>query len=172
MIIIGIDPGLSGAIAILPPDGSIQVFDTPTMAVKRTGKTKAGKAKTKNIFLEDEMAGILKHYPKNMIHVFMEKVHAMPKQGGVSNWSMGEGFGIWRGIFAALDLRRTFITPQDWKKAMGLPKGAEKKESCYRAKQLFPTAELFGPMGGALDGRGDALLIAEYGRRSLNQNAT
>jgi len=162
-IIVGIDPGLSGAVTIIN-NGIVTIFDTPTMAINKTGKTKAGNNKTKKIFLEDEMAAILKAHALDDMHVFMEKVHAMPKQGGVSNWTMGEGFGIWRGIFAALGLKRTFITPQEWKKAMGLPKGAEKKESCYRAKQLFPDADLFGPQGGAKDGRGDSLLIAEYGR--------
>jgi crossover junction endodeoxyribonuclease RuvC len=154
---IGIDPGMDGAVAIICDDGMVTVVDTPTATIKQ-GKKK------KRVHVESEMARLLVPYVNTDVHVFLEKIHSMPGQGVRAMFSMGEGYGLWRGILAALKIPYTLITPQSWKKAMMNGMGKEKAASCYRAQQLFPDANLFGPKGGAKDGRGDALLIAEYGR--------
>jgi len=158
---IGIDPGLKGAVAIISDD-DVVVHDTPTVEVK-TGKKK------KNMFVESNMADILRPYQNEHVLVVMEKVHSMPKQGVRAMFSMGEGYGLWRGILAALQIPYDLVTPQAWKKAMMSGQSKEKSASCYRAQQLFSSVELFGPKGGAKDGRGDALLMAEYGRRMFNK---
>lgn len=158
---IGIDPGLSGAVAIIKEDGTAAVIDTPTTQVK-SGK------KNKNLYVESLMADIFREYAGTNVTVSLEKAQSMPKQGVASTFSTGEGYGLWRGILAALQIPYTIVTPQKWKKAMMSGMGKEKSASCYRAQQLFPSVELFGPEGGAKDGRGDALLIAEYGRRISN----
>ncbi len=90
MPVIGIDPGLDGAVAVLDDDGSlVWVWDTPTVTIKKpTG--------TKRMYKPAEMATILECYKEKngvAIRVIMESVHAMPKQGGVSNFSMGRGVG-------------------------------------------------------------------------------
>lgn len=156
-IYIGIDPGKGGAVAII--NGDLQLIDTPTMEIK-IGKKK------KNVYVESLMSDIFRQFEeKDSICIALEKVHSMPGQGVASMFSMGEGYGIWRGILAAFQLPYTLVTPQAWKKEMLVGLGKEKSVSCYRAQQLFPLAELFTKRGRAMDGRGDALLLAEYARR-------
>jgi len=164
-IYIGIDPGKSGAVAIINEDKSVQIFDTPTTKIETNQKTKSGNKKKKNLYLESEMVNLLKQFQGKNVHIALEKVHSMPGQGVSSMFSMGEGYGLWRGIMSAFQLSYTLITPQSWKKEMLHGLGKEKSISCYRAKQLFPNVELYTKNGRALDGRGDALLLAEYARR-------
>ena len=157
MHIIGIDPGLTGAVAILP-DGLF--FDTPTASVK--------KGSSKKVYLVAEMASFIRSFGDSSdphSHVYIEDVHAMPGQGVSSTFNFGRGFGLWEGIVAALGIPYTLITPQRWQKVMltGLP-GKDKGASRVRAGQLFP--QLAGQLNRVKDhGRADALLIAEYGRR-------
>lgn len=156
MVIVGIDPGKKGAIAILDNDNYC-VMDTPVL-----------KLGTKNTYDVPEMRNIIETIEyRNNCKVFIENVHAMPGQGVTSMFDMGYGVGLWIGIVSTLHLSLTQVTPQAWKKAMmnGMPK--EKESSVYRAQQLFPNARLTGPRGAKLDGRADALLIAEYGRKFL-----
>lgn len=155
---IGIDTGLSGAVAIIYGD-SIQIFDAPTTTIK-SGK------KNKRKYIESVMVDILEPFKEDS-HVCIEAVHSMPGQGVAAMFSMGEGYGLWRGIVATLRIPYTLVTPQAWKKEMMAGMGKEKAASCLRAQQLYPDAELFTPRGRALDGRGDALLIATYLRRIL-----
>ena len=159
MIIIGIDPGLEGAIAYLVEghrliESSIRVVDTPT--------TKDG---THRVYLPQEMRRLLAEPTQGLrCHVFIEKVHSMPKQGVASSFNFGVGFGLWQGLIAGLGLPVTFVTPQRWMKDMmaGMQRG--KDSSIVRAQELFPDA----PLSRKKDhGRADALLIAEWGRRQL-----
>ncbi len=156
---IGIDPGLDGAIAIIY-ENDIEIYDTPTTTIK-SGK------KQKRVHRESAMADILRIYSDTSVFVIIEKQQSMPKQGVASMFSSGEGYGLWKGILAALKLPYETVSPKTWKKTMMSGMGKEKAASCYRAQQLFPyvATELFGSKGGAKDGRGDALLLAEYGRR-------
>ena len=98
--------------------------------------------------------------------VAIERVHSMPKQGVASSFKFGMGFGIWLGILAALRLPHELVTPQAWKKLMlaGMPK--EKDASRQRAMQLFPDVDLSLKRH---HGRADALLIAEWLRRTAGQ---
>lgn len=161
MNIIGIDPGLTGAVAIINGDGNIHIFDTPIVEIKH-GKSKKKEylpAQMSNIFHIDFLIGS-KH------HVFLEKVHSMPKQGVASTFNFGKGFGIWIGILAALKIPMTFVTPQAWKKKMMHGMG-DKDAARIRAQELFP--EVVDQLSRKKDiGRADALLIAEYGRCEID----
>lgn len=152
---IGIDPGLSGAVVVLGETEIIRMYDTPTTAIK-SGK------KNKTVYIESEMARMLSPYNVEGAQAVIENVHSMPGQGVSSMFSMGYGMGLWIGILSALKIPYTKVTPQAWKKKMMDGMGKEKSASCIRAQQLYPNAELFTPRGRALDGRGDALLIATY----------
>lgn len=164
MRFIGIDPGLSGAVALLPSDtdGS-SIFDTPT-----------GSDGRKTVYAVAEMAKIVEGIHPNTAwgccHFVIEKQHAMPKQGVSSTFSIGYGYGLWEGILAALGIPYTVVTPQAWKGAMMAGQGREKDASRLRAQQLWP--ELAGHLNlKKHHGRAEALLIAEYGRRISNDSA-
>ena len=161
--IIGIDPGLDGAIAKISSDMSVTIIDTPTYIVE-------GATKKKREYNINEMISIIKEFALPDCHVFLEKVHSMPGQGVASMFSMGYGYGLWNAILSSLYIPYTLVLPQRWKKELLLGVGQGKNVSVYRAQQLFPETKLFGPKGGPMDGRGDALLIAEYGRRTLYGN--
>ena len=152
-MIAGIDPGQTGAIAFIYPNGKVEIHDTPIEKVKK-GK------RIKTEYLPGNMSDLLKGLEIN--HVYIESVHAMPGQGVTSMFNFGKGFGIWIGILAALKIPYTLIPPQAWKKH--LMQGMKDKDAArIRAQQLYPsvTKELSRKKDV---GRADALLIAEYGR--------
>lgn len=153
-MIIGIDPGLTGAIAWLNEDdlSFINVVDMPTMALTgaRRQVNAAELAKIINETLDKEV-GI----------IYLERVSAMPKQGVSSVFSFGMSYGIVLGVVAALGLPMALATPQSWKKRAGLI-GKEKDAARTLAQQLYPAA----PLGRKMDcGRADALLIARFGQK-------
>jgi len=163
--LIGIDPGLNGAVSVINDAGNIEILDAPVIELSK------GKG-IKREYLDSSMASILKSFDPKHTHIFLEKIHSMPGQGVTSMFSMGVGYGLWRGIVAAYELPLTLVTPQEWKKTMMKGMGKEKAASCYRAQQLYPDISelLFGPRGGPIDGRGDSLLIAAYGRLQYGNN--
>lgn len=167
MIYIGIDPGLGGAVGVLN-DGPIlggpptplcpMVYDTPTALVKGS--------KTKRKHLPSAMAFILEPFKdwSNDVLVILENVHSMPSQGVSSSFSFGEGKGLWEGIVAAYHLPLELVSPQRWKKTIMADQGREKDAARFKAQQLFPTLteQLTRKKD---DGRAEAILLAEYGRR-------
>jgi len=169
---IGIDPGLSGAMAVINEKGKIvSIVDAPTI------KTKTGK-KNRTLLVDTEMVDFLESWndttgnSDSIKMVTIENVHAMPGQGVTSMFSMGHGFGLWLGIIAALRIPVTRVEPIRWKKEMGIAGKSDKGASVVRALQLYPSCrELTRDYrrGGdtlqtLLHGRADALLIAEWGR--------
>jgi crossover junction endodeoxyribonuclease RuvC len=160
----GIDPGNDGCLVLLYENGQIEFHDAPTAIVK-SGK------RNRTVLVPQEMASRLQDvkgsglYP-GFLHVCVEQVSAMPKQGVSSSFNFGMGYGMWLGILAALRIPYTLVTPNRWKKEMMAGMGKEKEASCVRAAQLFPHASerLQRPKRGGgtvyLDGRGDALLLA------------
>lgn len=158
MIYIGIDPGLDGAVARIEPDNPscTMVWDTPTLTVKSARGNRREYALRR-------MAEQLAPIRENAV-AYIENVHAMPGQGVRSMFTMGYGVGAWEGILAALGIIYTRVTPQRWKAAMLDGMGKDKDAGRMRAMQLFPDrAVLFERKKD--DGRADAILIAEYGRR-------
>lgn len=155
---IGIDPGFDGGFAWIDEDARILALcDTPaTTAAPRE-------------YLEGAMAVLAPklEYVNGGVSAAIERAQAMPKQGVRSMFSIGLGFGLWRGILAARGIPYTMPRPQEWRKTVGLPNGAPKGASVALAARLFPQAaeRLYGPRGGLNDGLAEALLIAESKRR-------
>jgi crossover junction endodeoxyribonuclease RuvC len=168
-IYVGIDPGVSGAIGIIGPV-RYDVYDMPTSKLVTGKKTckKTGKVSisSKRVYDPHAIARLIKFLNDSFnICVYLEKVHAMPGQGVTSMFSMGEGYGMLQGILSTLGVPFTLVAPQTWKKVMITDVSEKDKGASYRrAKQLFPDAALTGPKGAMLDGRCEALLIAQYGK--------
>ena len=156
MIYVGIDPGLSGAVAFIYEDGSVSVHDTPVIKVEKNGKNR-------NVYLAATMCDILKIQGDK--HVALEKVGPMPGNGAAAMFSMGHGLGLWEGLIVASGIPLTYVIPQAWKKMFGLDR--DKNKSILKAKQLFPTADITLKKH---DGRAEALLMAEYLRRTLHSS--
>lgn len=156
MIIIGIDPGLSGAIAFYDTvEQTVEVVDMPVLELVRNGKKKR---EVSAQALANHLAG------RKVYAAFMERVNAMTGQGVTSVFSFGRSTGIVEGVLAAYDIPTTLVTPQAWQKAVNQRAG--KDGSRERAMQLFPAqVELFQRKKD--DGRSDAALIAYYGAKSL-----
>lgn len=152
MKICGIDPGASGAIAILDMEkGYLSVIDMPTHQIERNGKTK-------NEISAQLVARHLEELQPD--HVWLERVGAMPGQGVSSMFQFGRSVGTIEGIIAALRLPISYVTPQKWQKASGMRVG--KDGSRQRAQELFPAfAQHFSRVKD--NGRSDAALIAWYG---------
>ena len=157
MIIIGIDPGKTGGYAIFE-GGAWETFYCPTIKLK-SGKT------LKDVPDPGLMANALRPYI-GQGHLFIESVHAMPKQGSTSMFNFGKGFGCWLGVIAALQIPHTLVTPQRWKKYMMDGMTKDKDASRQRAIQMFPYLSDELKLKKS-DGKAEAVLIGEYGRRLL-----
>lgn len=156
MIYIGIDPGKSGALAAIYGN-SVLLYDTPVAKIKDS----------KTDYLPYTMAKVIKDLIPmgGEVFVVLEKVHAMPGQGVTSMFSFGRGLGLWEGILAGLGLPYTMVAPQTWKKAMMADMPRDNKDSSrIAATRLFPNAsDMLSRKKD--DGRAEALLMAEYGKR-------
>src|SRR5258708_45591 len=127
MIIAGLDPGLSGAVALLDTaDGSVDVFDVPTLALTRGGKNKR----------EVDSHALVRLLGRRIGHAFIERVGAMPGQGVSGVFAFGKAYGIAIGILATLGTPMTFVSPVTWKRALQVP--AAKDGARARASQLMP----------------------------------
>lgn len=162
MIVIGIDPGLSGALAAMDTRGLLGVEDLPVMAKA------AGGGKVKQQLNPAALATILEdwaraqEWARDSVLVLLERVQAMPKQGVSSMFSLGHTCGAIEGVLAAKRLPVQFVTPQAWKKHFGL--SADKEVARSRAISLFPQA----PLSRVKDhGRAEAILLARYGMEAL-----
>jgi crossover junction endodeoxyribonuclease RuvC len=153
-VIIGVDPGLSGAVAVLAHAGAfVGVYDTPVLTL-RTSRGHRAEYDTVG------MASLLRPYVDQHVHVVIEESQAMPGQGVRSMFTTGYGYGLWLGILAALQVPYTPVRPVVWKKAFSL--GKDKEQARLRAQQLFPGADLRHKKD---HGRAEALLLAWYACR-------
>lgn len=148
-MIIGIDPGNTGAIVMLDETGAVvEIHDMPLMA---NG--------TKQQVNPAELRNILSPWAAHVEMAYLEKVGAMPGQGVASMFNFGMGFGVIQGVIAALGIPVKLVAPQSWKKRAGLI-GKDKDNARTLAQQLYPSA----PLGRKKDiGRADAILIARFG---------
>lgn len=154
-LIIGIDPGVSGAVALWDAPSGPYVFDMPTLAAKR-GKTAL-----------DVDAGRLADFLPPRGAAYVEQVQSRPRQAG--QFAFGMNYGRVLGVLEALGIPIVHVPASKWKPAMGL-RGADKATSVALAAELFPHLkdQLYGPRGAPLDGRAEALLIAYYGSKQCN----
>ena len=155
MLIIGIDPGISGSICFLE-DGIIKdVLEMPTMT---EGKKNKKQVNGSQIF--NEISFRIKTYEKKNIKVVIEQVSAMPGQGVTSMFNFGQSFGILKGICSAMQLPIYFVRPLKWKKYFNLI-NSEKDASRTRAIEIFPYFS--SNLSKKKDSnKADAILIASY----------
>ncbi|MGE0108389.1 MAG: hypothetical protein AB7S81_01305 [Bdellovibrionales bacterium] len=154
-LFVGIDPGLSGALAFRFGE-EMDVLAMPTLTIS--------KAKgTRRVLDLTALSNIIDDKTKNAarVSVFIERVSAMPKQGVASMFSFGESYGAIKGIVAAHFLPMTLVTPVAWKAKLKVSKN--KDDARYRASQLMPRfAHLWSRRKD--DGMAEAALIAFYGQ--------
>jgi crossover junction endodeoxyribonuclease RuvC len=153
MIIIGIDPGISGAISIVENKKILEVYDTPTMIDGKKNKKQINGAQVCHIIKERLNLG------KEVV-VVVEQVNAMPGQGVTSMFNFGQSFGVIKGICAALSLPIYFVRPAKWKKYFNLIK-TNKDASRTKVIEVYP--EISDKLQRKKDSnRADAILIALY----------
>lgn len=156
-VILGIDPGLSGALAFYYPEtGALDVIDMPTI--------KSGGAKGKNEVDRTALALLIDSSSASIAHCFLEKVGVRPGEGAGGAFSFGTGYGMLLGILAANFVPLTLTTPAVWKKAMGCT--GDKEQSRARASDILPRHASKWPLKKH-DGRAEAAVLAVYGARQL-----
>ena len=132
MIIIGIDPGLSGSICFFENGKILDVVEMPTMIEGKKNKKQVNGSQIYNEILKK-----ISHLDKSDVKVVIEQVSAMPGQGVTSMFNFGQSFGILKGICSAMQLPVYFVRPAKWKKYFSLI-NSEKDASRTRAIEIFP----------------------------------
>jgi crossover junction endodeoxyribonuclease RuvC len=154
-VVVGIDPGLSGAIAFVLED-YIAVVDMPTVEVR--GKRRVCPHGVRAIFRE--------HDTRAIAMVVLEHVQGVQGTGATSAFSFGRSFGLVEGVVAGLELATTLVRPQAWTKALGVSR--DKGDHRRMAANLWPSrANLFARVKD--DGRADAALLAHWWLRAGGQ---
>ena len=155
MLIIGIDPGISGAICFFENGQVKEIINMPIMADGKKNKRQINGPQTYNEILKR-----INNYPKKDITVVIEQVSAMPGQGVTSMFNFGQSFGVIKGICSAMQLSTFFIRPAKWKKYFGLIK-TEKEASRTKVIEIFPyiSSELSRKKDS---NKADAVLIASF----------
>ena len=155
MLIIGIDPGISGSICFFQDGKIVDVVEMPTMT---EGKKNKKQVNGSQIF--NEISEKIKELDKREIKVVIEQVSAMPGQGVTSMFNFGQSFGILKGICSAMQLPMYFVRPAKWKKYFNLI-NSEKDASRTRAIEIFPYFS--GQLSRKKDSnKADAILIASF----------
>ena len=153
MKIIGIDPGLSGAIAVLEDNKVLGIYDMPVMAEGKKSKRQLNSA---------ELVSIIKKHNSNNdeLAIVVEQVNAMPGQGVTSMFNFGQTFGAIKGVCAALELPIFFVRPTKWKKYFELL-NSSKDASRTKAIEMYPS--LSNHLSKKKDvNKSDAILIARF----------
>ncbi len=155
MLIIGIDPGISGSICFFQDGKIVDVVEMPTMI---EGKKNKKQVNGSQIF--NEISEKIKKLDKKEIKVVIEQVSAMPGQGVTSMFNFGQSFGILKGICSSMQLPMYFVRPAKWKKYFNLL-NSEKDASRTRAIEIFPyfSSQLSRKKDS---NKADAILIASF----------
>ena len=132
MLIIGIDPGVSGSICFLKDGKILDVIEMPVMNVGKKNKKQVNGAQIYN-----EITEKIKSNPETNTRVVIEHVTAMPGQGVTSMFNFGQSFGVLKGICSAMRLPMFFVRPAKWKRYYNLI-NSEKDASRTRAIEIFP----------------------------------
>ena len=159
MRIIGIDPGLSGGIAVLDDLEIFDIFDMPIMSEGKKNKNQLNSAQLVSI--------IKKHVVSGKTSVIVEQVSAMPGQGVTSMFNFGQTFGSIKGICAALGLPIFYVRPAKWKKHFELI-NSSKDASRTKVIEMYPS--ISSRLSKKKDvNKADAILIARYFRDCHSQ---
>ena len=155
MIIVGIDPGIAGAICFFYNGKVIDVIDMPTMA---EGKKNKKQVNGRQIY--NEIMLIKNKFMNEKMSVIVEQVSAMPGQGVTSMFNFGQSFGVLKGVCAAMQLPIFFVRPAKWKKYYDLI-NSQKDSSRVKAIEMFP--KFSSMLSRKKDtNKADAILIANY----------
>ena len=155
MLIIGIDPGISGSICFFEDGKILDVIEMPTMTEGKKNKKQVNGSQIYNEILKK-----VNKLETNDIRVIVEQVSAMPGQGVTSMFNFGQSFGILKGICSAMQLPIYFVRPAKWKKYFNLI-NSEKDASRTRAIEIFPyfSSQLSKKKDS---NKADAILIASF----------
>ena len=163
MLIIGIDPGISGAICFMEKGRIIDVIDMPSMADGKKNKKQVNGSQ-----LFNEISSYTKHKSIEDIKVIIEHVSAMPGQGVTSMFNFGQSFGILKGMCSAMQLPMFFVRPAKWKKYFNLI-NSEKDASRTKVIEMFP--RISNKLSRKKDNnKADAILIAQYFENTRENN--
>ena len=132
MLIIGIDPGINGAICLFKDGKIVDVFEMPKMAV---GKKNKSQVNASQIFNEIQKA--VEGEDKTKVIAVIEQVSAMPGQGVTSMFNFGQSFGVLKGIFSAMQIPMDFVSPVKWKKFFNFI-NTNKDASRTKAIEIYP----------------------------------
>ena len=155
MLIIGIDPGITGSICFFEDGKIIDLIEMPNMAEGKKNKKQVNGAQIYN-----EILLKIKNYEKKDIKVVIEQVSAMPGQGVTSMFNFGQSFGVLKGICSAMQLPMYFVRPAKWKRYFNLI-NSEKDASRTKAIQIFPyISERLSRKKDS--NKADAILIASF----------
>jgi len=156
MLIIGIDPGVSGSICFFKDGKILDVIEMPTMNEGKKNKKQVNGAQIYN----EIKKRITNNSDSNNIRVVIEHVTAMPGQGVTSMFNFGQSFGILKGICSAMQIPMFFVRPAKWKKYFNLI-NSEKDASRTRAIEIFPyfSSQLSKKKDS---NKADAILIASF----------
>jgi crossover junction endodeoxyribonuclease RuvC len=137
-ITIGVDPGITGALAVLQ-DGKhlLMLIDMPTVS---SGKSVRVSRSVDSVGLSKAVGGLLAAYPLEYVSAIVEKTFAMPGQGVSSTYSMGHSRGVVEGVFLTKGIPTQLVAPIVWKKKMGF--NSDKEFVRGEISKLFPTASL------------------------------
>ena len=155
MLIIGIDPGMSGSICFFQDGKIIEVIEMPVMTEGKKNKKQVNGAQIYNEFLKR-----INKKDDQIIRVVIEQVSAMPGQGVTSMFNFGQSYGILKGICSAMQLPMFFVRPAKWKKYFNLI-NSQKDASRTRAIEIFPyfSTQLSKKKDS---NKADAILIASF----------
>ena len=155
MLIIGIDPGISGSICFFQDGKILDVVEMPTMTEGKKNKKQVNSSQIYNEILKR-----INKLENNEVRVVIEQVSAMPGQGVTSMFNFGQSFGILKGLCSAMQLPVYFVRPAKWKKYFSLI-NSEKDASRTRAIEIFPyfSSELSRKKDS---NKADAILIASF----------
>jgi crossover junction endodeoxyribonuclease RuvC len=159
--LVGVDPGLSGALAFLDPNNpsTIETADIPVHVLARGGKTKR----------EIDIVELIRLLAtRHLTHAFVEQVSSMPGQGLSSTFSFGKTYGAILGVVASRSIPLTLVPSLRWKRALHVPKAKDGARA--RASQLLPEAAHQWRLRKD-HGKAEAALIALYGARQLSGTA-
>ncbi len=155
MLIIGIDPGISGSICFFEDGKILDVIEMPTMTEGKKNKRQVNGSQIYNEILKKTVG-----FNKENIRVVIEQVSAMPGQGVTSMFNFGQSFGMLKGICSAMQLPMYFVRPAKWKKHYNLI-NSQKDASRTRAIEIFPyfSSQLSKKKDS---NKADAILIASF----------
>ena len=154
MLIIGIDPGISGSICFFKDGKILEVIEMPVMTDGKKNKKQVNGAQIYNEFLKRI------NRKDDEIRVVIEQVSAMPGQGVTSMFNFGQSFGILKGICSAMQLPMFFVRPAKWKKYFNLI-NSQKDASRTRAIEIFPYFSMQLSKKKDIN-KADAILIASF----------